>query len=142
MIALAVGIAIGMGFGENTQSLVITRGLSELTRLGIASGAQPLTFVGLAGVGDLLATCGSSLSRNRSFGEALGRFGSMDRASETVTTTVEGVATARSIVALASRLGIDVPIMRSVAAVVANTITPTEAMIQLMSIDTGAEIDQ
>lgn len=142
VIALAVGIAIGMGFGENTQSLVITRGLSELTRLGIASGAQPLTFVGLAGVGDLLATCGSSLSRNRSFGEALGRFGSMDRANETVTTTVEGVATASSIVALASRLGIDVPIMRSVAAVVANTITPTEAMIQLMSIDTGAEIDQ
>jgi glycerol-3-phosphate dehydrogenase (NAD(P)+) len=142
VIALAVGIAIGMGFGENTQSLVITRGLSELTRLGIASGAQPLTFVGLAGVGDLLATCGSSLSRNRSFGEALGRFGSMDRANETVTTTVEGVATASSFVALASRLGIDVPIMRSVAAVVANTITPTEAMIQLMSIDTGAEIDQ
>lgn len=142
VIALAVGIAVGMGFGENTQALVITRGLSELTRLGIASGAQPLTFVGLAGVGDLLATCGSSLSRNRSFGEALGRFGSMARANETVTTTVEGVATASSIVALADRLGVDVPIMRSVAAVVANTITPTEAMIQLMSIDTGAEIDQ
>ena len=71
VIAIAVGMSIGMGFGENTQALVITRGLNELTRLAIARGAQPLTFVGLAGVGDLLATCGSPLSRNRTFGEAL-----------------------------------------------------------------------
>lgn len=141
VIALAVGMAIGMGFGENTQSLVITRGLNELTRLGIARGAKPLTFVGLAGVGDLLATCGSPLSRNRSFGEALGRLGSIEGALASVSSTVEGMATAGSIVELAHSVGVEVPIMESVAEVVTNTITPTEALIQLMSIDTGAEID-
>lgn len=141
VIALAVGMAIGMGFGENTQSLVITRGLNELTRLGMARGAKPLTFVGLAGVGDLLATCGSPLSRNRSFGEALGRLGSMEVALASVSSTVEGVTTASSIVELAHAAGVEVPIMESVADVVTNTITPTEAMIQLMNIDTGAEIE-
>ncbi len=141
VIALAVGMAIGMGFGENTQALVITRGLNELTRLGMARGAKPLTFVGLAGVGDLLATCGSSLSRNRSFGETLGRSGSMEKATEGATSTVEGVATASSIVELAHSVGIEVPIMEAVADVVTNTITPTEAIIRLMSVDTGAEIE-
>ena len=142
VIALAVGMSIGMGFGENTQALVITRGLNEITRLGMARGAKPLTFVGLAGVGDLLATCGSSLSRNRTFGEALGKSGSMDKAVAEVTSTVEGVATASSIVELAHSVGIGVPIMEAVADVVTNTITPTEAIIRLMSIDTGAEIDE
>ena len=142
VIALAVGMSIGMGFGENTQALVITRGLNELTRLGMARGAKPLTFVGLAGVGDLLATCGSSLSRNRSFGEALGKTGSMEKAVSVATSTVEGVATASSIVELAHSVGIEVPIMEAVADVVTNTITPTEAIIRLMSIDTGAEIDE
>jgi glycerol-3-phosphate dehydrogenase (NAD(P)+) len=142
VIALAVGMAIGLGFGENTQALVITRGLSEVTRLGMARGAKPLTFVGLAGVGDLLATCGSPLSRNRSFGEALGKFGSMERAIASVSSTVEGVATANSIVELAHLAGVEVPIMESVSEVVTNTITPTEAMIQLMRIDTGVEIEE
>ena len=142
VIALAVGMAIGLGFGENTQALVITRGLSELTRLGMARGANPLTFVGLAGVGDLLATCGSSLSRNRSFGEALGKTGSMDNALKSVSSTVEGVATASSIVELAHSVGIVVPIMEAVADVVTNKITPTEAIIQLMNEATGAEIEE
>ena len=141
VIALAVGMSIGMGFGENTQALVITRGLNELTRLGMARGAKPLTFVGLAGVGDLLATCGSALSRNRSFGEALGRTGSMERAKEEATSTVEGVASASSLVELAHSVGLEVPIMEAVADVVTNTITPTEAIIRLMSVNTGAEID-
>ena len=131
-----------MGFGENTQALVITRGLNEITRLGMARGAKPLTFVGLAGVGDLLATCGSSLSRNRTFGEALGKSGSMEKALAGATSTVEGVATASSIVELAHSVGVGVPIMEAVADVVTNTITPTEAIIRLMSIDTGAEIDE
>ena len=142
VIALAVGMSIGMGFGENTQALVITRGLNEITRLGMARGAKPLTFVGLAGVGDLLATCGSSLSRNRTFGEALGKSGSMEKALAGATSTVEGVATASSIVELAHSVGVGVPIMEAVADVVTNTITPTEAIIRLMSIDTGAEIDE
>lgn len=142
MIALAVGMSIGMGFGENTQALVITRGLNELTRLGMARGARPLTFVGLAGVGDLLATCGSSLSRNRTFGEALGRTGSMESAVKSVPSTVEGVSTASSLVELAHSVGIEVPIMESVSEVVTNKMTPTEAIIQLMQVATGAEIEE
>ena len=140
VIALAVGISLGMGYGENTQALVITRGLNELTRLGISYGASPMTFVGLAGVGDLLATCGSSLSRNRTFGEILGRTGSMSKAEEEVTATVEGVATARAIIELARVKGVDTPIMSAVSEVVRNTISPEEAMITLMKINTGAEI--
>ena len=140
VIALAVGISLGMGYGENTQALVITRGLNELTRLGISYGASPMTFVGLAGVGDLLATCGSSLSRNRTFGEILGRTGSMLKAEEEVTATVEGVATARAIIELARAKGVDTPIMSAVSEVVRNTISPEEAMITLMKINTGAEI--
>jgi glycerol-3-phosphate dehydrogenase (NAD(P)+) len=142
VIALAVGMSIGMGFGENTQALVITRGLNELTRLGMARGAKPLTFVGLAGVGDLLATCGSALSRNRSFGEALGRTGSMESAIKSVSSTVEGVSTASSLVELAHSVGVEVPIMEAVSEVVTNKITPTEAIIQLMQIGTGAEIEE
>lgn len=141
VIALAVGMAIGMGYGENTQSLVITRGLNELTRLGIARGAQPLTFVGLAGVGDLLATCGSPLSRNRSFGEALGRTGSMQKAQTEVSSTVEGVSTARALVDLAHLVGVEAPIMEAVYEVVSNTITPEQAIRSLMQISTGAEMD-
>ena len=141
VIALAVGMSIGMGFGENTQSLVITRGLNELTKLGMARGAMPLTFVGLAGVGDLLATCGSPLSRNRSFGEALGRTGSIKSAQEEVSSTVEGVATARAVVDLAHLVGVEAPIMEAVQEVVSNNITPAQAITQLMKIHTGAEID-
>jgi glycerol-3-phosphate dehydrogenase (NAD(P)+) len=139
VIALAVGISIGMGYGENTQALVITRGLNELTRLGMAYGASPMTFVGLAGVGDLLATCGSPLSRNRSFGEILGRTGSLERANAHVTATVEGVATSSAIIELARAKGIDTPIMSAVSSVVRNTISPEEAMINLMKINTGVE---
>jgi len=141
VIALAVGMSIGMGFGENTQALVITRGLNEVTRLGIARGAQPLTFVGLAGVGDLLATCGSPLSRNRSFGEVLGRSGSMESARAQVQSTVEGVATASAVVNLAHLVGIEAPIMEAVQEVVSNTITPQQAIVNLMKVHTGAEID-
>ena len=141
VIALAVGMSIGMGFGENTQALVITRGLNEVTRLGIARGAQPLTFVGLAGVGDLLATCGSPLSRNRSFGEFLGRSGSMESARAQVQATVEGVATASAVVDLAHLVGIEAPIMEAVQEVVSNTITPHQAIVNLMKVHTGAEID-
>ena len=141
VIALAVGMSIGMGFGENTQSLVITRGLNELTRLGIARGAMPLTFVGLAGVGDLLATCGSPLSRNRSFGEALGRTGSMQSARADVSSTLEGVSTAKAVVDLAHLVGVEAPIMEAVYEVVSNNITPEQAIRALMQIQTGAEID-
>ena len=141
VIAIAVGMSIGMGFGENTQALVITRGLNELTRLAIARGAQPLTFVGLAGVGDLLATCGSPLSRNRTFGEALGRSGSVEQAQKAISSTAEGLTTAQALVELAHLVGVEAPIMEAVCDVVTSKISPQLAFLNLMKIQTGAEID-
>ena len=141
VIAIAVGMSIGMGFGENTQALVITRGLNELTRLAIARGAQPLTFVGLAGVGDLLATCGSPLSRNRTFGEALGRSGSVEQAQRAISSTAEGLTTAQALVELAHLVGVEAPIMEAVCDVVTSKISPQQAFLNLMKIQTGAEIN-
>ncbi len=139
IIALAVGMSIGMGFGENTQAMVITRGLNEVARIGAAHGADPLSAAGLAGMGDLVASCGSALSRNRTFGEVLGRTGSMNDAREHVAKTVEGVASSSAVVELAHRVGVEVPVIEAVADVVAGTITPKQALERLMAISTKAE---
>lgn len=139
IIALAVGMSIGMGFGENTQAMVITRGLNEVARIGAAHGADPLSAAGLAGMGDLVASCGSALSRNRTFGEVLGRTGSMKDAREHVAKTVEGVASSSAVVELAHRVGVEVPVIEAVADVVAGTITPKQALERLMAISTKAE---
>ena len=139
VIALGVGIAIGMGLGENTQSMLITRGLNEVARLAGAHGADPLTVAGLAGLGDLVASCGSALSRNRTFGEALGRGGDMNYARAHLSTTVEGVASAGAVVELAHRVGIEVPVIEAVADVVSELISPKEAMERLMEISIRAE---
>ena len=139
IIALAVGMSIGMGFGENTQAMVITRGLNEVARIGAAHGADPLSAAGLAGMGDLVASCGSALSRNRTFGEVLGRTGSMNDAREYVAKTVEGVASSSAVVELAHRVGVEVPVIEAVADVVAGTITPKQALERLMAISTKAE---
>lgn len=140
VIALAVGMTIGLGLGENTQAMVITRGLSEVARFGTAYGANPLTFLGLAGMGDLVASCGSALSRNRSFGEVLGRSGSMDIARQKVAKTVEGVASAGAILELAHRVGVEVPIIEVVSDVVNAGLWPDEAIHRLMSVNMRAEI--
>jgi glycerol-3-phosphate dehydrogenase (NAD(P)+) len=140
VIALAVGMAIGLDLGENTQSMIITRGLSEVARFGDAYGSNPLTFLGLAGMGDLVASCGSGLSRNRTFGEALGRSGSMDKARAEVAKTVEGVASASAILELAHRVGVEVPIIESVSDVVLAKSTPSEAMNRIMTVSMAAEI--
>ncbi len=139
VIALAVGISIGMGFGENTQAMLITRGLNEVARLCAAHGADPLSAAGLAGMGDLVASCGSPLSRNRTFGEVLGRTGSMEAAREQVAKTVEGVATANAVLEIAHRVGIEVPVIEAVADVVTGSITPAAALDRLMEITTRAE---
>lgn len=139
VIALAVGISVGMGFGENTQAMLITRGLNEVARLCAAHGADPLSAAGLAGMGDLVASCGSALSRNRTFGEVLGRSGSMITAREQVAKTVEGVASSSAVLEIAHRVGIEVPVIEAVADVVAGTITPTQALDRLMEITTRAE---
>ena len=139
IIALAVGMSIGMGFGENTQAMLITRGLNEVARIGAAHGADPLSAAGLAGMGDLVASCGSALSRNRTFGEVLGRTGSMKDARARVAKTVEGVASSSAVVELAHRVGVEVPVIEAVADVVAGTITPKQALERLMAITTKAE---
>ena len=139
VIALAVGMSIGMGFGENTQAMVITRGLNEVARLSAAHGADPLSAAGLAGMGDLVASCGSPLSRNRTFGEALGRSGSMEIAREEVPKTVEGVASSSAVVEIARRVGIEIPVIEAVADVCAGTLTPMQAFDRLMEITTRGE---
>ena len=140
VIALAVGLVLGLEYGENTQAMIITRGISEVARFGDAYGANPLTFLGLAGMGDLVASCGSPLSRNRTFGEILGRTGSIEEAMRQVSKTVEAVASAGPILELAHAVGVEVPIIEAVADVVAGTLSPVDAMTRLMTINLKAEI--
>ena len=139
IIALAVGMSIGMGYGENTQAMVITRGLNEVARLTAAHGADPLSAAGLAGMGDLVASCGSPLSRNRPFGEVLGRSGSLAAAREQVAKTVEGVASSSAVVQIARSVGIEVPVIEAVADVCAGTLSPMQAFDRLMEITTRSE---
>jgi len=139
VIALAVGISIGMGFGENTQAMLITRGLNEVARLCAAHGSDPLSAAGLAGMGDLVASCGSPLSRNRTFGEVLGRTGSMAKARAEVAKTVEGVASAGAVGEIAHRVGIEVPVIEAVGDIVSEQLTPEAAFQKLMEITTKAE---
>jgi glycerol-3-phosphate dehydrogenase (NAD(P)+) len=139
VIALAVGISIGMGFGENTQAMLITRGLNEVARLCAAHGSDPLSAAGLAGMGDLVASCGSPLSRNRTFGEAIGRTGSMEEARQQVAKTVEGVASAGAVVEIAHRVGVEVPVIEAVAEIVSEQLSPAAALQKLMEITTKAE---
>lgn len=114
VIALAVGVAVGMGTGHNAQASMITRGLAETTRLGEALGADPHTFAGLAGLGDLVATCSSPLSRNRTFGEYLGRGHSLAEATERSQGVAEGVKSCLSLRELADRHGVEMPIVAAV----------------------------
>ncbi len=133
VIALAVGLAAGLGLGDNARALLITRGLAETARLGAALGADPLTFSGLAGAGDLIATCSSPLSRNRTFGEHLGQGMSVDQAAQATGQTAEGVKSCRAILDLARAHGAEMPITEVVAAVIDGTATVADAAAALMS---------
>jgi glycerol-3-phosphate dehydrogenase (NAD(P)+) len=133
VIALAVGMAEGLGMGDNTKSTIITRGLAETLRLGVALGADPATFSGLAGVGDLIATCMSPLSRNHSCGVKLGRGMSVQEVVATTRQTAEGVKSCQAILELARHHGIDVPIIENVAAVVHEGRKPSDVADMLMS---------
>ncbi|MFE2968299.1 NAD(P)H-dependent glycerol-3-phosphate dehydrogenase [Streptomyces sp. NPDC059340] len=133
VIALAVGLATGMGLGDNAKALLITRGLAETARLGERLGADPLTFSGLSGVGDLHATCASPLSRNRTFGEHLGRGMTVAQATSATRQTAEGVKSCRAILDLARRNDVEMPITEVVAAVIDGQITVQDAASQLMS---------
>ncbi|MBA3251332.1 MAG: NAD(P)-dependent glycerol-3-phosphate dehydrogenase [Geodermatophilaceae bacterium] len=117
IIALACGMVEGMGFGDNTRASLMTRGLAETARLGLVLGAEPATFAGLAGLGDLVATCSSPLSRNRTFGERLGRGQTLAQVLETTVQIAEGVKSCRSVLDLAHAHGVDMPITEAVVAI-------------------------
>lgn len=139
VIGLAVGIADGMGFGDNTKATLITRGLAETARLGAALGADPYTFSGLAGLGDLVATCASPLSRNRSFGVHLGRGLTLEEAQAEVKQTVEGVKSCEAVLELADRHGVEMPIAETVVAIVHDGRAPAEMLKELMTRPLKAE---
>lgn len=142
VIALANGMAVGQGFGENTQATLVTRGLAEMGRLGEALNANPMTFLGLAGVGDLLATCTSSLSRNRTFGENLGKGLTVEETIAITKQTSEGVKSCLPILEMAQELGVEMPITQQVVNVVHEGMEPRQVLAKLMSRPVGAEQGQ
>ncbi|MFJ5110719.1 NAD(P)H-dependent glycerol-3-phosphate dehydrogenase [Streptomyces sp. NPDC088551] len=133
VIGLAVGIADGMGLGDNTKASLMTRGLAETTRLGLAMGADPHTFSGLAGMGDLIATCSSPLSRNHTFGTNLGRGMTLQETIAVTKQTAEGVKSCESVLDLARRHGVDMPLTETVVDIVHNGKPPLVALKELMS---------
>ena len=139
VIAIATGMGDGLGVGDNTRSMVITRGLAELTRLGVAMGGRAETFAGLAGMGDLIATCTSPQSRNRHVGEQLGRGRTLAEIVEEMHMVAEGVKTCRVVMELAARHGIDLPIASEVYGVVHEGHTPIQAYRGLVRRKPGAE---
>ncbi len=141
VVGLAVGMGVGLGFGDNTTASVITRGLAETARLAMALGANPLTLMGLAGLGDLVATCSSPLSRNRTFGEKLGQGLTTEEIYASTRQVAEGAKSCSSLLALARQTGVDAPIAEHVDAVVAGRLTATDMMQAFIQRDTKAETD-
>ena len=139
VIAVAAGMAAGLGLGHNTLAALITRGLAEITRLGLAQGADPLTFAGLAGMGDLILTCTGDLSRNRSVGFALGQGKTLQEILSGMNMVAEGVDTARAAHALAKKTGIEMPIVAAVHAVLFDDVPAREAVEMLMLREPKAE---
>ncbi len=140
VMAIAAGMAHGLGFGDNTMATLITRALAELTRLGIAMGGKPLTFAGLAGMGDLIATCMSSKSRNHTVGYGLGQGKSLDEIIAEMNQVAEGVKSTPGILALADRHEIEMPIAIQVARVLYEGASPTEALANLMGREAKPEM--
>lgn len=138
-IAIAAGILDGLDAGDNAKAALVTRGLAEITRLGVAAGGRPETFAGLAGVGDLVTTCISPVGRNRSFGEAVGRGLSVPEALEKTYGFVEGLPTTASLIDLAAGLGVEMPITQAVGDVVFSGRDPADAITELMNRPPKAE---
>lgn len=139
VIALAYGMASGLGLGDNTKATLITRGLAEATRLGVRLGADAATFSGLAGLGDLVATCTSPLSRNHTFGKQLGLGCSLSEAQEVTKQTAEGVKSCRSIRELAQTVGVEMPICEQVERVCHEGVSPKQVVADLMARQTKPE---
>ncbi len=141
VMAIASGMAIGLGLGDNTRAALITRSLAELTRLGVALGGDPPTFAGLAGLGDLVATCTSAKSRNFSVGVALGQGKTLSEATASTRMIAEGVRSCRPVLELANRLGVEVPVTEQVVAVCHGGRSPREAIPILMRRAPKSEVD-
>jgi glycerol-3-phosphate dehydrogenase (NAD(P)+) len=141
VIAIAAGMAEGMGFGDNTRATLITRGLAEMTRLGLAMGGEPRTFAGLAGMGDLIATCASKQSRNTQVGLALGEGRSIADILAGMTMVAEGVKSSPSVVSLARHYGVEMPITEQVAAVCHEGRQAKDALAALMNRGSRSEFD-
>ena len=133
VLAIAAGIADGLGFGANARAALITRGLAEITRLGVAMGGRPETFAGLAGLGDLVTTCFSPIGRNRSAGQEFGRGKRLDEVTAATRSVIEGIATTRSVLALARRANVEMPITQAMTAILGGRIAPEEALKMLMT---------
>ena len=140
VIAIAAGTAAGLGYGDNTLAALITRGLAEVARLGVALGGEPMTFAGLAGLGDLVATCTSPKSRNRSVGFELGRGRSLDEIVEQSNMVAEGVRSTAALLELATRVGVEMPIASMVGAVLYDGRRPAELVPELMLREAKAEL--
>lgn len=141
VIALAAGIADGLGYGDNSKAALITRGNAEITRLGIAMGANPHTFAGLSGIGDLIVTCASMHSRNRRAGILIGKGYTKDQAMEEVHKVVEGVFSAKAALELARKYNIEMPIVEQVNEILFEDKPAAEAVKELMLRDKKIEID-
>ncbi len=141
VIAIAAGMGDGLGVGDNTRAAVITRGLAELMRLGVAMGGQPATFAGLAGVGDLIATCASRQSRNRHVGEELGRGRTIEEIIEAMDQVAEGVKTTRVVMELGEKYNVELPISREVYGVLYEGRTARDAYRGLTRRDPGTEAE-
>lgn len=140
IIALAAGVVDGMELGDNTSALLITRGLSEMARFGVALGADVFTFGGLAGIGDLMATCASPLSRNHQVGERLAKGEKLDKIVDSMTQVAEGVTTTKAVHKQAQHLGLDLPIVRAVHGILYEDWTSKQALENLMAIPVGREL--
>jgi glycerol-3-phosphate dehydrogenase (NAD(P)+) len=141
VIAIAAGMAEGMGFGDNTRATLITRGLAEMTRLGMAMGGSPMTFAGLAGMGDLIATCASKQSRNNQVGNQLGQGRPIQEILDSMTMVAEGVKSSPSVLALARQFGVEMPITEQVTAVCHEGLSASAALAALMSRSSKSEHD-
>jgi glycerol-3-phosphate dehydrogenase (NAD(P)+) len=139
VMAIASGMSDGLGFGDNTRATLLTRALAELTRLGVALGGRPETFAGLAGMGDLIATCISARSRNHQVGFGLARGKTLDEIVSEMRMVAEGVKTTQSVLGLAARTGVDMPIANHVGLVLDGEMTPREGVLSLMTREPKAE---
>jgi len=141
IIAIGAGITDGLNYGENAKAAFMTRGLAEISRLGIAVGAHPLTFAGLAGIGDLIATCASPLSRNQQLGRRLARGEKLDAILRSTHSVAEGVSTTRAALQLAARYDVEMPITEQLYMILFEGLDPHQAVMELMMRDPKGELE-